>query len=257
MDLSDAYANAAHIPNGEAFPGLWARRAGNTAARHRGRIEVLPYGPTDRQRVHLIAPEGPAEGTFVFVHGGYWQAFSPVDFLHLAEGALGRGWAVAMPGYDLCPDVRLAEITTQVLAAVEAVAETTEGPLVLSGHSAGGQLVARMGSAGLTGGARARIARIVPISPLSDLRPLRQTAMNATLNLTEEEAAAESPALHPAPPWPVHVWVGGDERPAFLDQARGLGQAWDCPVTVEPGRHHFDVIEGLEGDSPLLRTCLG
>ena len=73
------------------------------------------------------------------------------------------------------------------------------------------------------------------------------------------EARAESPALLPRRPGPgVHVWVGGDERPAFLDQARRLGNAWACPVTVEAGRHHFDVIDGLEQpDSPLMAALLG
>jgi hypothetical protein len=104
-----------------------------------------------------------------------------------------------------------------------------------------------------------RLARIVPISPLADLRPLRETEMNATLALDAAEARAESPALLPRRPGlPVHVWVGGDERPAFLDQARRLGNAWACPVTVEPGRHHFDVIEGLEApESPLVEALLG
>ena len=54
-----------------------------------------------------------------------------------------------------------------------------------------------------------------------------------------------------------HVWVGGQERPAFLWQARVLAEEWDCPWTVDPGRHHFDVIDGLEdGESPLMRACL-
>jgi hypothetical protein len=57
---------------------------------------------------------------------------------------------------------------------------------------------------------------------------------------------------------PVTVWVGGGERPRFLDQARRLGNAWSCPVKVEPARHHFNVIEGLEQpDSPLMRALLG
>jgi hypothetical protein len=56
---------------------------------------------------------------------------------------------------------------------------------------------------------------------------------------------------------PVHVWVGGAERPVFLDQARWLAEAWTCPVTVDTGRHHFDVIEGLEHPSALLSAVIG
>ncbi|MFZ1727079.1 MAG: alpha/beta hydrolase, partial [Albidovulum sp.] len=91
-----------------------------------------------------------------------------------------------------------------------------------------------------------------------DLRPLIETSMNDTLRLDLTEARRESPALRPhCPDVPVHVWVGGAERPAFLDQARRLGNAWACPVTVDPGKHHFDVIEGLERpDSALLSALL-
>ena len=52
------------------------------------------------------------------------------------------------------------------------------------------------------------------------------------------------------------------ERPEFLRQSRlladiwaGLGAATDS--VVDPGRHHFDVIEALtRPDSPLTRTLL-
>ena len=57
---------------------------------------------------------------------------------------------------------------------------------------------------------------------------------------------------------PVTVWVGGAERPAFLDQARLLAEAWSVPLVVEPERHHFDVIEGLtRANSPLTAAVLG
>ncbi len=104
-----------------------------------------------------------------------------------------------------------------------------------------------------------RVAVVMPISPLSDLGPLRETSMNADLRIDAMEAMEESPAfLLNDEGMPVHVWVGGDERPAFLDQARWLGEAWGVPVTVEAGRHHFDVIEGLErADSPLMRALMG
>ena len=55
----------------------------------------------------------------------------------------------------------------------------------------------------------------------------------------------------------AHVWVGGQERPAFLWQARTLSEAWNCPWTVEAGRHHFDVIDGLtDPNSALMAACL-
>jgi hypothetical protein len=82
--------------------------------------------------------------------------------------------------------------------------------------------------------------------------------MNNDLRMDLPEARAESPALHARrQDVSAHVWVGGAERPSFLDQARRLGNAWTCPVTVEPDLHHFNVIDGLErADSLLMQTIL-
>ena len=50
------------------------------------------------------------------------------------------------------------------------------------------------------------------------------------------------------------VWVGGEERPAFLDQARWLAEAWQADVThvVSAGQHHFTVIEDMVQEQSAL-----
>ena len=69
-------------------------------------------------------------------------------------------------------------------------------------------------------------------------------------------AEAESPALMAKPKGKVTVWVGADERPVFLDQARWLSQAWDAPLVVDEDKHHFDVIEGLVDAQSEMTNCL-
>jgi arylformamidase len=124
------------------------------------------------------------------------------------------------------------------------------GPVVVTGHSAGGHLAARLGCV------MGDLARVVPISPLADLGPIAGTSMNDLLHLDAAEVAAESPFAQ-KPKVPAHVWVGAEERPAFLWQARLLSEAWDCPWTPEPGRHHFDIIEGLcDPASPLMDALI-
>ena len=262
MDWDDAYANAPYIPEAETYPDRWA--AGARAFRDRlsdeGRAQLgIAYGDSERQRYDLFLPKGAHVGTCVFVHGGYWLKFHRSFWSHLAAGPLARGWAVAMPSYDLCPDVSIAGITRQIAAAISMIAETRGGPLMLAGHSAGGHLVARMLAPGmLAPEVLARITRVAPISMLSDLRPLIQTAMNADLRLDAEEAAEESPLLQPRPDTKVALWVGAEERPAFLDQTRWHSEAWDVPQHILPGRHHFDVIEPLEdAQSGLVRFLTG
>ena len=255
-NLSDAYANAAYIPGGPEFPARWAEAAAAFRTAHRP--EDIPYGEHPRERLHLVRPEGTPRGLVVFVHGGYWMAFGREDFSHLAAGPLVRGWAVALPSYPLCPEVGIGAIVRANARALDRAAREVEGPIHLTGHSAGGQIVARLACADLPLAVRDRLGRVVPISPLSNLLPLRQTGMNETLRLSEAEAVAESPMLRPTPQVPVTVWVGEVERPAFRDQALWLSRAWDAPLVVDPGRHHFDVIAGLEEpDSPLTRTVLG
>jgi acetyl esterase/lipase len=254
--LDDAYANAPHIPGGDAFPARWARDA--AAFRATARHEGLRYGDGPREHVDLFHPEGAARGVIVFVHGGYWIRFAPSDWSHLARGGLRAGHVVAMPGYPLAPDASIPEITRRVARAVDAVAARIPGPLRLVGHSAGGHLVARMLMEDAAPSSAGRIATCVPVSPVADLRPLVPQALNDTLRLTEASAAAESPALGRPRPGPrAAVHVGAEERPSFLWQADALGAAWDVPVRRAPGRHHFDVVDSLcDPDSPIMRDLL-
>ncbi len=262
MRFDDAFANGKYIAGAAEFPKRWAGKSDGLRAGLGARARLgLAYGPGARNWFDLFLPEGLPEGLMIFLHGGYWLAFGPRDFSHLAAGALARGWACAMPAYTLAPEARIAAMTAEMVAALPVMAAEVAGPIAITGHSAGGHLAARLACSDLAldPGLAARIRSVVPISPLSDLRPLMETGMQADLKLDAAEARAESPGLlMRRPGQKVRVWVGGDERPRFLDQARRLGNAWSCPVTVEAGRHHFDVIDGLEdADSTLTAALLG
>jgi len=265
----DAYSNGIYIEGGDAYPTRWAAEAASfrEAMTAEGRAELdQPYGLLPRERFDLFLPDGPALGTFIFVHGGYWMAFDKSSWSHLAAGALARGWAVALPSYSLCPEVRVSEITAQVARAVVAIASGSIGGLALAGHSAGGHLVTRLCCADspLPAPVRSRIRHTVSISGLHDLRPLLKTTMNQTLRLDAAEAARESPALlMPMPGARATCWVGTKERPEFIRQNALLANIWtglgarmtECKAE---GRHHFDVIADLaDPDSGLISALLG
>jgi len=269
QDWDDAYANGPHIPGASDYPPRWATsaaafRESMTAA---GRAELdLPYGPAARERFDLFRPEGEPRGLAVFVHGGYWMAFDKSSWSHLAAGALARGWAVALPSYTLCPEARIAGITLQIGRAIAAAAKRVAGPLVLSGHSAGGHLVTRMAcrDGPLAEPLRGRLARVVSISGLHDLRPLLRTRMNDTLRMDPAEAAAESAALgSPLDGMSLCCWVGEAERPEFRRQNALLANIWTglgarTEAVEAPGRHHFDVIEDLaDPASALVEAWVG
>ncbi|SMX45434.1 alpha/beta hydrolase [Actibacterium lipolyticum] len=260
MNYDEAYSNADFIKGAEAYPKRWAADAASWREKADARLDI-PYGTHARQRFDLFSPKGIPRGLVVFVHGGYWLKFDKSLWSHLAEGAVARGWAVAMPSYRLAQEVCIADITRDVRSAVLAAAAQVAAPIVLTGHSAGGHLVARLlcADANLPADVAERIVGAVPISGVADLRPLMHTAMNKIFDLDEAAATAESPALQPlALTVPTTVWVGADERPVFLEQSEALATAWNVPLHIAPGLHHFDVIDDLQNpESGLMETLLG
>lgn len=261
MKHDEDYKNAEYIDGAADYPPRWKAQseAFVTGLGARAQMNVR-YGEGDRQRFDMFQPGGVSRGTMIFVHGGYWKAFDKSYWSYLAEGALAKGWAVAMPSYDLCPDVRVGEITRQVAAAVTEIGNRTFGKLALAGHSAGGHLVSRMmDPLVLPLDVRKRIESIVPISLVADLTPLLETHMNEILQLDVAEAQVESP-VNMSPPHGVNVtvWVGAEERPAFLQQAESLSRAWGAKTVVAEGAHHFDVIDALcDPDSDMVKALLG
>ncbi|MDO9525851.1 MAG: alpha/beta hydrolase [Gemmobacter sp.] len=258
--LDRAYANTDFISGGNGYVPTWTAEAARCRAEALGNPGI-PYGPGDRQKLDLFLPDATPHGLVVFVRGRYWME-SPRDlWSHLAAGVVKRGWACALPSYTLAPQARISAMTTEIAAAVTAAAGLVAGPVVITGHSAGEHLAARMGCADapLAADVAARVRRIVPISPLADLEPIARTRMNDSLALDAAEIATESPAyLPPRAGCDTIVWVGGQERPAFLWQARLLAESWDCDWHVAVGRHHFDVIEDLESpDSDLVKAITG
>ena len=265
-DWDEAFANAAYIQHSATYPDRWRRSAKAFSDTHRRIDSNLPYGPHPRQKYDLFWPSTQTKGLVVFVHGGYWLAFDKSYWSHLAEGACSQGWAVAIPSYVLTPEVRVSKITQMIAKAIEHVSKQVDGPIVLAGHSAGGHLVARTvcEHSPIQEGTRVRICRIVSISGLHDLRNLIHTQMNKQLQLSEDEASAESPVLqNPIASARVICWVGSEERPEFLRQATSLRDAWknlvaDIQLVVEPNRHHFNVIESLtDSNSPLTLRLVG
>lgn len=264
-DWNDAYENGGNIPGGSNYPTAWVEPSASFRATAGARLDIA-YGDGARHRYDLFLPEAAPKGLFVFVHGGYWMALDKSYWSHLAAGALARGWAVSMPSYDLCPEVSIADITAQVGAAISHAAKEIDGPIILSGHSAGGHLVTAMmcEDSPLADGIRSRLTHVLSISGLHDLRPMLRTERNTVLKLDMTSAEANSPALkRPMENVRLTTWVGGGERQEFLRQSALLSNIWHglgCVTqdVVAPDRHHFNVIDDLaDADSHMMRTVLG
>ncbi|WP_208350561.1 alpha/beta hydrolase [Pseudaestuariivita rosea] len=265
-DWDDAYANMAYTPGAEKLPQLWSEQAAAYRASGVRIDQDIAYGDQPRERFDLVWPDGMARGLAVFVHGGYWMRFDKSYWTHLAQGARAKGWAVCLPSYTLTPEVRISQITQQIGQAIAAAADHVAGPIRLAGHSAGGHLVSRMICADtpLSDGIASRIEHTLSISGLHDLRLLLKTKMNEALQLDLAEATTESAALN-LPNGNPHLtcWVGSDERPEFIRQARIMAQMWDgldavTKCVVEDQHDHFSIIEGLtDPDSPITTAFVG
>ncbi len=258
-DWDDAYQNSAYIPDADSFVPMWQAKA--AAFRAANPPEQIPYGKHCRQIIDLFALAKP-KGLVVFIHGGYWQSMDRPLWSHLANGAFKAGWAVAIPGYILCPEVSIANITQQIATAIDCVASKIDGPIHLAGHSAGGHLVSRMGCDDVRLDAAHRLKNIVPISGIYDLRPLLRTEINVALNLTQNSATQESPVFKmPRKGISLTCWVGANERPEFLRQNQLLANIWTgCGIETRaseaPSQNHFTVIAALEDPSSPLTNAL-
>lgn len=251
-DWSDAYDNVGHIPDATGFIEKWPKIAEDF--RKTANVETnIPYDDGERNLFDLFHPKGRIKGLFVFVHGGYWLRFDKSFWSHLSAGPLAKGYAVAMPSYTLCPNAKISEITIEIASSIEAASERIDGPIILSGHSAGGHLVTRQicQDSNLDEEVLSRIVRVISISGVHDLRPILNIVQNDTINLDEQEALAESPALlTPKLNIPVDCIVGADERPEFIRQNDLLANIWRgtgvATSTIHVnGKHHFDVIDDL------------
>lgn len=262
MDYEVEYNNRARVPENPAIIAGWSRDAQAYREAHQARLKVIPYGSGERNRIDLFAGDG-AGPIVVFIHGGYWQALDGSFFSHLAGGLNAHGIDVAVPSYDLCPAVSIAEIIGEMRAAMRALAKPGR-PLVVSGHSAGGHLAACM----LATDWRAfdaslperPVSAAYAISGLFDLRPLVHTSINTALKLDEASAKAVSPLFWKSPPGgSLDAVVGGNESAEYLRQSRIIVDTWgaagiETRYGTIPGANHFTAIAPLaDPNSPMTQ----
>ena len=144
-DWDNAYANGDNIAGSNRWPAAWdapAQAFRDTLVGGRPGQARHRLWRQSRNRLDLFLPDAMPKGLVVFIHGGYWKAFDKNPWSHLANGAVASGYAVAMPTYTLCPDIRIAGIVREIGAAIGKAATMVGGPVMLTGHSAGGHLAA-------------------------------------------------------------------------------------------------------------------
>lgn len=241
LDLEKEYNNRARVPEHPGVIAGWARDSAAYREAHPPR--VIRYGEGERHTFDLFeAGPGPA---VMFIHGGYWQALDKSFFSHMAIGLNALGVSVAVPSYDLCPNVRVGDIIAQMRTACATLHAHTNAAVIASGHSAGGHLAACLLAT------ETHVPAAYAISGLFELAPLIPTSINTALRLDDAEARAQSPLLWPAPNGKtLDAVVGGDESREYLRQSAVIVTAWgEAGVGTRyeeiEGANHFTVIAPL------------
>ena len=259
VDYEVEYNNRARVPENPALIAGWARDAASYRARHAPR--AMPYGPGARNTIDFFP--GDRDGPIVvFIHGGYWQALDGSFFSHLASGLNAHGIGVAIPSYDLCPDVTVDRIILQMRMASRELARLGR-PLVISGHSAGGHLAACMLATDWLAFDASLPADLVTaayaISGLFDLGPLVETSINKALGLNQAAARAASPLFWNVPVrGSLDAVVGGNESAEYFRQSRSIVERWGAAGIATrfgtvAGANHFTAIAPLvDADAPMV-----
>ena len=200
-----------------SFPGL----AEEARAQLSHQLDIR-YGPGPKETFDLF-PAIDGGPVHIFFHGGYWRAEDKANHSFVAKDLVSEGINVVVANYDLCPDVTVGEINEQAARCVanihENAADLNLDPdrITVSGHSAGGQIVAKLCAHEVAG---PLIKASLTISGVFDLEPFRHTEINEGVGVTEGQAIPFSP-IHDEirTKGRISIAVGGAETEEFHRQS--------------------------------------
>lgn len=245
--LESEYDNGAKVPEYPEIVANWGTEAAAFRAAHEAAELGVRYGASERQAMDIFWPWASRDVPIVlFIHGGYWRSMDRVWFSHLARRLVAHGIAVAMPSYDLCPNVTLGELVEQVREAAAFLMKRHDRDLFAIGHSAGGHLTAMLLATDWQArGASRSVHGGCALSGLFDLVPLVRTSINDALRLDAAEARLLSPVHLPAPRAKLRALVGEQEGAEYTRQARDISASWSGVWSIIPETNHFTVIAPL------------
>ena len=205
--LDGEYDNRAKVPEALDFMGKYATQSAAARQALARRLDV-PFGPGGEGLLAIFpAPEGaaPPAPIQVFIHGGYWKMLSKDDLSYVARAFTPQGCATVVVNYGLIPAIDMDELVRQCRAALAwtyrnaATFGADRERIFISGHSAGGHLVAMMMATdwpGFDDRTPALPKNLVKggcgIAGLYDLEASRRCCLNDDVRLSRAEADRNS-----------------------------------------------------------------
>ncbi len=252
-DLNKAYNARLTVLNHEEISALWDVAAQDYRQEANAERDIA-YGPGEREQYDFF-PADPDSPVCAYIHGGYWRSRDRKTFSHMAKGLNARGISVAIPSYDLVPNVPLMMIVEQIRAFLVRLWENTSRKPFMAGHSAGGHLTAAMVATDWTrvdGAPGDLVTSGFAVSGLYDLLPLLKTDVNKDVRLDEQSARAASPVFWSAPRDGLKFTaaVGAQESSVFQEQSRRLTEVWNKAGIVTdyfevPDCNHFTIVNAV------------
>uniref|UniRef100_A0AC35TW68 Abhydrolase_3 domain-containing protein n=1 Tax=Rhabditophanes sp. KR3021 TaxID=114890 RepID=A0AC35TW68_9BILA len=176
-----------------------------------------------------------SKNIFAFIHGGYFYEGNKEYASTHVQTLVDLGIQVVNIGYTLAPAVTITEQIRLVRKAVEFIRKRNpDANIVLSGHSAGALLAEK---AVEDTGIASMVNKLILISGIYQLQELISTYIGKEIHLTLEEAKKASTdydLLKASFKGPIHVLVGKDESPKFLENSSNLAMVVPNAKEMEP-----------------------
>ena len=228
----------------------------------------LSYGESAGEKIDIFPAAQPQAPVLVFIHGGYFRALDKRQYRYLARPFVRSGCTVVLVNYDLAPSVPVATIVEQNIRAFQWVFQNISQwngdpqNITLCGHSVGAFLGAKILEFDWDPEVRQGISGAILLSGLYDLGPMRQSYLNASLHLSEEDVATLNPTFAHAEDFPpVLVAVGDDETDEFIRHSKSYSETLqaagaDAEFLLIKNKNHYTVSRLLSRPSDLTKKIL-
>ena len=263
---TDAFRIRGHVPDFDDIVADIVARSATTRATVPMKADIA-YGNGPSETVDLFFPADvmTTRPVHMFIHGGYWRAFSKTDYSLVADTVVAAGAIAVIVDYALMPSVRMATLVDQVRRAkqwvLDNIAEHGGDPeqLTISGHSAGAHLATTLFQHE-RGPSRVRSALL--LGGLYDLKPLQKSFLKNEIALTDDEVAAFTPMKKQYDSGTdVIVLVGARETPPFHEQANTFSrklsaQGLNVSQRIVVNRNHMNSVRDLGVPHSVTGRCL-